>query len=73
MTAKAASTGNATGRDTNGQGHDDRHDQPVVAEPHATLRNMATGILRLNGFNKIREATEWICRDRTRALPLLVT
>jgi len=39
----------------------------------ATLRNMAAGLLRLNGFTAIKETTEWICRDRTRALPLLAT
>ena len=39
----------------------------------ATLRNMASGLLRLNGFITIKQTTEWICRDRTRALPLLVT
>jgi predicted transposase YbfD/YdcC len=39
----------------------------------ATLRNLAAGILRLNGFTKIKETTEWIARDRNRALPLLAT
>jgi predicted transposase YbfD/YdcC len=39
----------------------------------ATLRNMAAGILRLNGFMKIKEITEWVARDRNRALPLLAT
>lgn len=39
----------------------------------ATLRNLALGLLRLNGFNKIKETTEWIARDRSRALPLLAT
>jgi predicted transposase YbfD/YdcC len=39
----------------------------------ATLRNMAASLLRLNGFTKIKEATEWIARDRNRALPLLAT
>jgi predicted transposase YbfD/YdcC len=39
----------------------------------ATLRNLAVGLFRLNGMHKIKEATEWICRDRTRALPLLAT
>ena len=39
----------------------------------ATLRNMAAGLLRLNGFTKIKETTEWIGRDRNRALPLLAT
>ncbi len=39
----------------------------------ATLRNMAAGLLRLHGFTKIKEATEWMARDRNRALPLLAT
>jgi len=39
----------------------------------ATLRNLAAGLLRLNGFTKIKETTEWIARDRNRALPLLAT
>lgn len=39
----------------------------------ATLRNMAAGLLRLNGFTKIKETTEWIARDRNRALLLLAT
>jgi hypothetical protein len=39
----------------------------------ATLRNLALGLFRLNGMHKIKEATEWICRDRTRALSLLAT
>jgi predicted transposase YbfD/YdcC len=39
----------------------------------ATLRNMAAGLMRLNGFNAIKETTEWVCRDRSRALSLLAT
>lgn len=39
----------------------------------ATLRNLALGLFRLNGINKIKETTEWIGRDRNRALPLLAT
>lgn len=39
----------------------------------ATLRNLALGLFRLNGINKIKEATERIARDRNRALPLLAT
>lgn len=37
----------------------------------ATLRNLAAGILRLNGVNDIKRATEAIARDRHRAFPLL--
>jgi predicted transposase YbfD/YdcC len=33
----------------------------------ATLRNLALGVLRLNGINTIKETTEQIARDRTRA------
>lgn len=39
----------------------------------ATLRNMAIGILRLNGVDAIKETTERICRDRMRVLPFLAT
>lgn len=39
----------------------------------AALRNLAMGLLRLNGIHTIKAATEMICRDRTRALPLLAT
>jgi predicted transposase YbfD/YdcC len=43
--------------------------------PHAmaTLRNLALGLLRLNGVERIKEATERICRDRNRAIPFLAT
>jgi predicted transposase YbfD/YdcC len=39
----------------------------------ATLRNLAAGLLRINGFTKIKKATEWIGRDRNRVLPLFAT
>jgi predicted transposase YbfD/YdcC len=54
---------------------EDAHQAYIGSGPQvmATLRNIATGLLRLNGFNLIKETTEWICRDRTRALPLMVT
>lgn len=39
----------------------------------ATLRNTAISTLRLAGHTNITAATEWIARDRTRALPLLAT
>jgi len=39
----------------------------------ASLRNLALGLFRLNGINKIKQATEWITRDRNRALYLLAT
>ena len=37
----------------------------------ATLRNLANGILRLNGVGAIKRTTEGIARDPYRALPLL--
>jgi predicted transposase YbfD/YdcC len=54
---------------------EDAHQAYIGSGPQvmATLRNIAIGLLRLNGFNLIRETTEWICRDRSRALSLLVT
>lgn len=37
----------------------------------ASIRNLGLGLFRLRGFNKIKEATEWIARDR--AFHLLAT
>jgi predicted transposase YbfD/YdcC len=37
----------------------------------ATMRNLANGILRLNGVSDIKRTVEGIARDRHRALPLL--
>jgi predicted transposase YbfD/YdcC len=55
--------------------HEDHHQAWIGNGPHtmAALRNLAAGLLRLNGLHKIKEATEAICRDRNRALPLLAT
>lgn len=39
----------------------------------AALRNLALGLFRTNGISKIKETTEWIARDRNRALPLFAT
>jgi predicted transposase YbfD/YdcC len=39
----------------------------------ATFRNAAASLLRLNNFSRIEKTTEWIARDRNRALPLLAT
>ena len=39
----------------------------------ATLRNTAASLIRLSGFTQIKKTTEWITRDRNRALPLLAT
>lgn len=54
---------------------EDHHQAWVGNGPHsmAALRNLAVGLFRLNGIHKIKEATEWICGDRNRALPLLAT
>ena len=55
--------------------HEDAHQAYTGSGPQvmATLRNVAAGLLRLNGFNAIKKTTEWICRDRNRALTLLAT
>jgi predicted transposase YbfD/YdcC len=54
---------------------EDQHQAYIGNGPHtlAILRNLAIGLFRLNNLHKIKEATESICRDRTRALPLLAT
>lgn len=50
---------------------EDQHQAYIGNGPHtlAILRNLAIGLFRLNNLHKIKEATEFICRDRTRALP----
>lgn len=55
--------------------HEDAHQAHTGSGPQAmaTLRNLAAGLLRLNGHHTIRKATEWISRDRNRALPLIAT
>lgn len=55
--------------------HEDAHQAYIGNEARvmATLRNTAIGIFRVNGLNKIKEATQWICRDRERALLLFAT
>jgi predicted transposase YbfD/YdcC len=52
---------------------EDAHQAYVGNGPRvmATFRNMAIGILRLNGVSDIKRTVEWIARDRDRALPLL--
>jgi predicted transposase YbfD/YdcC len=54
---------------------EDYHQARTGSGPQAmaTLRNLAAGLLRLNGRHAIKKTTEAICRDRTRALPLLTT
>jgi predicted transposase YbfD/YdcC len=43
--------------------------------PHAlaSLRNLTLGLFRLKNANSIKETTEWICRDRMRALQFMTT
>ena len=43
--------------------------------PHAlaSLRNLALGLFRLKNANSIKETTEWVCRDRMRALQFMAT
>jgi hypothetical protein len=43
--------------------------------PHtlASLRNLAAGLFRLKGEDAIKETTEWVCRDRMRALQFMAT
>jgi predicted transposase YbfD/YdcC len=60
-------------RDTTWQ--EDTHQARTGSGPQvmATFRNFAASLLRLNGHHDIKRTTEAICRDRTRALPLLAT
>lgn len=39
----------------------------------ASLRNLALGLLRLKNINAIKETTEWVCRDQSRALQFMAT
>jgi len=43
--------------------------------PHAlaSLRNLTLGLFRLKNASSIKETTEWICRDRMRALQFMAT
>ena len=43
--------------------------------PHAlaSLRNLAIGLFRLKATGSIKETTEWVCRDRMRALTFMTT
>ncbi len=43
--------------------------------PHAlaSLRNLAIGLFRLKNTDSIKETTEWVCRDRMRALKFMTT
>ena len=39
----------------------------------ASLRNLAVGLIRTKNVKDIKETTEWICRDRMRALQFIAT
>lgn len=39
----------------------------------ASIRNLAIGLIRLKGISAIKETTEWIAGDRTRALQFMAT
>lgn len=39
----------------------------------ASLRNLALGLFRLKNADAIKETTEWVCRDRMRALQFMTT
>jgi predicted transposase YbfD/YdcC len=43
--------------------------------PHAlaSLRNLTLGLFRLKNVSSVKETTEWVCRDRTRALYFMTT
>ena len=43
--------------------------------PHAlaSLRNLTLGLFRLKNASSIKETTEWVCRERTRALQFMTT
>jgi len=43
--------------------------------PHAlaSLRNLTLGLFHLKNVDSVKETTEWICRDRTRALQFMAT
>ena len=43
--------------------------------PHAlaSLRNLTLGLFRLKNADSIKETTEWVCRDRMRALQFMTT
>ena len=39
----------------------------------ASLRNLTLGLFHLKNVDSLKETTEWICRDRTRALQFMTT
>lgn len=55
-------------REDDGQAYDGNGPQALAA-----IRNLAAGLFRLHGEDRIKEATEWVCRDRNRALLFMST
>ena len=55
--------------------HEDANQAHTGNGPHvmATLRNIAAGLIRLDGTNTIKRTTEWIGREPLRALPIIAT
>jgi len=52
------------------------HSQAWAAEgPHAlaSLRNLTLALFRMKNTGSIKETTEWVCRDRMRALQFMTT
>jgi hypothetical protein len=39
----------------------------------ATLRNIAAGLIRLNGADAIKRTTEWLGRNPIRAIAIIAT
>jgi predicted transposase YbfD/YdcC len=37
----------------------------------ASLRNLAIGLFRMKNTDSVKETTEWVCRDRMRALQFM--
>ncbi|GAB3712171.1 hypothetical protein [Nocardiopsis nanhaiensis] len=54
---------------------EDAHQAWIGAGPQtfATLKNLAMSLLRLHGHRQITRTTQWISRDRSRALPFILT
>jgi predicted transposase YbfD/YdcC len=54
---------------------EDAHQAHTGSGPRtmATLRNIAAGLIRLNGVNAIKRTTEWLSRNPLRALAIIAT
>lgn len=55
--------------------HEDANQAYTGSGPQvmATLRNIAAGLIRLDGTSAIKRTTEWIARNPLRALPIIAT